>query len=100
MLERFEKLQLLMFRSEEEEGMAEVQLLLKRVMDHKKAAGRKKEATILQVGISPPLLELMGRSCNCHFLIQGGQQPEVAHLGCAMWHASLTLRINTPACLG
>ena len=30
--------------------MAEVQLLLKRVMDHKKAAGRKKEATILQVG--------------------------------------------------
>lgn len=39
-------------RSDEEEGMAEVQLLLKRVMDHKKAAGRKKEAAILQVGKS------------------------------------------------
>ena len=36
--------------SDEEEGMAEVQLLLKRVMNHKKAASRKKEAVILQVG--------------------------------------------------
>ncbi len=39
--------------SDEEEGMAEVQLLLKRVMAHKKATSRKKEMRILQVNNFP-----------------------------------------------
>jgi hypothetical protein len=48
--------------SDEEEGMAEVQLLLKRVMAHKKVTSRKKEMQILQVSIY--MFFFHGRRCT------------------------------------